>query len=77
MQFNEARTQEHAARDLLLPLNKYDKDSFRVWRDCHKAFGDYDRLMSEIFSGAEDGIPERILPWTLEDEKLVTQWLEG
>ena len=58
-------------------VKAYDKDSFRVWRDCHKAFGDYDRLMSEIFSGAEDGIPERILPWTLEDEKLVTQWLEG
>lgn len=57
-------------------VKEYDRDSFRVWRDCHKAAGDYDKLMAWIFCGADDGVPDVIPPWTEEDEAFVVKWLE-
>ena len=57
-------------------VKTYDHDCFRVWRDCHKAAGDYDSLMARIFCGADDEAPAIIPPWTQEDERAVEKWLE-
>lgn len=57
-------------------VKEYDHDSFRVWREGHKAAGDYETLMARIFCGADDEEPEVIPPWTEEDEKEVLDWLE-
>lgn len=57
-------------------VKEYDHDSFRVWREGHKAAGDYEKLMARTFCGADDEEPDIIPPWTEEDEKAIIKWLE-
>ncbi|MBQ7064918.1 MAG: sulfatase-like hydrolase/transferase [Firmicutes bacterium] len=69
------RITDYEAHDHI--VKEYDRDSFRLWRDCHKEMGDYESLMARIFCGADDEEPEVIPPWTEEDEAMVVRWLES
>ncbi len=56
MQFNEARTQEYAARDLLLPLNDYiDSGALYVHESAMNTFGDYTRDDNGLIYGINAG----------------------
>jgi arylsulfatase K len=56
-------------------VKAYDRASFRQWREDHVAAGDYQELMSRIFSGW-DGLAEgEGDPWTEEEERLIESWL--
>lgn len=57
-------------------VKRYDRNSFRKWRKRHKEIGDYDRLMSRIYSGWDDLCIEDVIPWTEEDEERIRGWLE-
>lgn len=56
-------------------VEEYNRDSFRKWRIMHKEKGDYEKLMSRIFSGWEVG-EEDVKPWTDRDEEVILRWLE-
>jgi arylsulfatase A-like enzyme len=53
----------------------YDKQAFGEFREQHKAAGDYQELMSRIFSGWDDLSPDEIEPWTRYDEDAIEEWL--
>ena len=56
MQFNEARTQEYAARDLLLPLNEYvESGALYVDPSAMATFGDYTRADNGLYYGINAG----------------------
>ena len=54
-------------------IKAHDKASFRAWREQQLAAGTYHELMSRIFSGWD--VPEKIVPWSAEDEAKVEHWL--
>lgn len=54
---------------------RYNKASFRRWREEHKAGGDYAKIMAEIFSGYDHLTPDQIKPWTEADEAKIKAWL--
>ncbi len=54
---------------------RYNKASFKRWREVHKASGNYEELMARIFSGWDHLTPEDIRPWTDADEAKVKSWL--
>ncbi|MEM2740464.1 MAG: sulfatase-like hydrolase/transferase [Candidatus Bathyarchaeia archaeon] len=56
-------------------VEEYNRDSFRRWRVMHRGRGDYEKLMSRIFSGWEDEEGE-MKPWTDRDEEVIVRWLE-
>ena len=56
MQFNEARTQEYARKDLLLPLNDYvDSGALYVHESAMATFGDYTRNDNGLIYGINAG----------------------
>jgi len=57
-------------------VEEYNRDSFRRWRMMHRDKGDYEKLMSRIFSGweVEEG---EVKPWTDKDEEVISRWLDG
>jgi arylsulfatase K len=63
--------EEVAARN-----ERYNKESFRKWREEEKKQGTYEETMARIYSGWDNLSDEDIMPWTDEDEKLIEEWLE-
>ncbi len=55
---------------------RYNKESFRKWREEEKKQGTYEETMARIYSGWDNLSDEDIMPWTDEDEKLIEEWLE-
>jgi arylsulfatase K len=56
-------------------VKSYDRISFNRWREEHLASGDYQELMTRIFSGW-DGLAEgEGEPWSETDERLIASWL--
>lgn len=56
-------------------VKAYDRASFAVWRAGMKATGQYESLMSEIFSGGDHVDAGHLKPWTAEDEARIEKWL--
>ena len=56
-------------------VKAYDRASFAAWRAEMKARGQYESLMSEIFSGADHVDAAHLNPWTAEDEARIEKWL--
>ena len=53
----------------------YSRQSFRRWRDEHRAAGTYEQTMARIYSGWNNVPADELLPWTAEDEALIEKWL--
>jgi arylsulfatase K len=56
-------------------VRQYDKDAFREFRSERRAAGDYQNLMSRIFSGWDGIESEEIEPWTRYDQAAIDEWL--
>ena len=57
-------------------VKAYDRASFAAWRAEMKAKGQYESLMSEIFSGADHVDASQLKPWTAQDEAQIEKWLD-
>ena len=56
---------------------RYDKVSFRAWRDGQKTAGTYADTMALVYSGFDRLCIEDIVPWGKEDEDVIEAWLEA
>ncbi|MDP6779487.1 MAG: sulfatase-like hydrolase/transferase [Candidatus Latescibacteria bacterium] len=56
---------------------RYDRESFRPWRENQKAAGTYEDTMAMVYSGFDRLCIEDIVPWRRADEDLIEAWLEA
>ncbi len=54
---------------------EYDRREFTKWREGAKKDGSYRNTMSRVYSGYGPLSIEDIMPWTDEEEKKITDWL--
>jgi arylsulfatase K len=54
---------------------RYNKASFRRWRQIQMSAGNYEQLMALVFSGFDHLEPKDTQPWTAEDEAKIKAWM--
>ncbi len=55
---------------------RYDRDSFKAWREKALAAGNYEETMAHVYSGFDRQSIEDIMPWTEADEARIEAWLQ-